>query len=164
MVSLRERGCLYEGRGRVRKVSREEGVGKEKEEGEEGEKEVGEAGLRQPGELGLTGRVSKLLKVNLFSNGLDAGFAMLWERCWLIFMSPSKRLRMSTDKGLGWVRGLPFEIILFCDLSLEGLLEHTKEDLDDFRIVLNAGALEGIEEEIGSSFDDVSPMEEKNAG
>ncbi len=63
----------------MRKVIREEGVGKEKEEGEEGEKEVGEAGLRQPGELGLTGRVSKLLKVNLFSNGLDAGFAMLWE-------------------------------------------------------------------------------------
>ncbi len=49
-------------------------MGKEKEEGE-----VGEAGLRQPGELGLTGRVSKLLKVNLFSNGLEAGFAMVWE-------------------------------------------------------------------------------------
>ncbi len=87
----------------MRKVSREEGVGKEKEDGE-----VREAGLRQPGELGLTGRVSKLLKVNLFSNGLDAGLAMVW-----IFMSPSKRLRMSTDKGFGWVRGLPFDIILF---------------------------------------------------
>jgi hypothetical protein len=150
----------------VRKVSREEGVGKEKEEGEEGEKEVGEAGQRQPGELGLTGRVSKLLKVNLFSNGLDVGFAMFWECCccW-IFMSPSKRLRMSTDRGFGWVRlRLPFDIIWFCDLFSGALLEQIMGDLDGFRTVLNAWALEGIAEEIGSSLGDVSPTEETHAG
>ncbi len=79
-------------------------------------------------------------------------------------MSPSKRLRMSTDRGFGWVLALPFDVILFCDLSSGGLLEHIKGDLDDFRTILNAGALEGREEEIGSSFDDVSPSEETHAG
>ncbi len=79
-------------------------------------------------------------------------------------MSPSKRLRMSTDRGFGWVRGLLFSRILFCDLSSVGLLEPINGVLDGFRTVLNAGALEGIEEEIASSLDDVSPREETHAG